>query len=174
MTDHCAAEICPKAAQRKKSEDGSGDKTRGGRRKRKGGFTGLSRAVAQTRSENRVGRVKAGARVIKEKSHCFGCHQPAVTACEPWELSWHNLNRVWRRGGESWCWLSREAVKLKLWKQWRVAQGRWIMSVLHNWSLDCQQMCWGCRIYCVKSIRICGSGMWDKGMTCKHRYVTVT
>lgn len=99
MTDHRAAEICPKAAQGKKSEDGSGGKTRGGRRKRKGSFTVPSHAVAQTRSESRVGRDRAGARVTKKKCHCFGCYHPAVTACGPWELSWHNLNRVWSRGG---------------------------------------------------------------------------
>lgn len=77
MIDHSAAKICPKAAQGKRSEDGSGGKTSRGRRKRKGSFMVLSHAVAQTRSESRVGRVRAGARVIKEKCHCFGRHQPA-------------------------------------------------------------------------------------------------
>lgn len=76
--DHCAAEICPKAAQGKRSKDGGGGKTSRGKRKRKGSFMVLSHAVAQTRSESRGSRVRAGARAIEEESHrCFGRHEPA-------------------------------------------------------------------------------------------------
>lgn len=67
----------PQSRTEERSEDGGGDKTSRGRRKRKGSFMVLSHGVAQARSESRVGRVRAGARVMKEKSHCFGRRRPA-------------------------------------------------------------------------------------------------
>lgn len=77
MTDHCAAETCLQAAEWKRSEDDGAGESNRGRRKRKGSFTVLSHSAALTRSESRVGRVRTGTVVIKEKSHCFGRHWPA-------------------------------------------------------------------------------------------------
>lgn len=86
-----------------------------GRRKRKGSFMVLGHTVSQRRSESRVGWFRADARVIKEKSHCFGCHWPT---CQLWELSWQNLkrdSRTWGGRGTTWAGnLDGEGVKLKL------------------------------------------------------------